>query len=851
MQYERIKKNNGSIFITFINIFMVFFLLSILPRMAFSLPEVKNIEGQFSSGSNIKITGALFGVNGPNLVIFDDFEGGANGAPIKVGSGSAEYGQWNSTANTTSIYYTTSTSVSGKLSFQADQSKDYTNWLQANLPKNTKDVFISWWLYIPAGDNIPGEGNKDGRNWKQMWIQGDSPWDDDLVVPTLHSSWQINGNEGDPGYANYTSVNFVKGEWKHLWVWLKGGYQNNGQCHFWELLNSGVVQRENDNNVNTLKNGGAFEKVRVNAYGRQASNSHPTFDDVYIASGPNARARIEIGNKSSYLNCTKLSIITPISWNDTEIQATVRQGIFKDGDTAYLFVVDASGTPSEGHGPITIGEGFSGPAPAPPPPTDNPPNVNITSPTNNNSFDTSENSITLMGTASDDKELADLTCNIKGAYISGDLSNWSIEDIALQEGENIITVTATDTNGQSSADTISIYYTSSSGGDMAKAWSATEQTGDYTWKNSSVTRCLRLLIEGSSINQAGTTIRLGFKGRSSGDYKIKKVSIAKRDTSGEEGDVINDTWKEITFNGKTTDTWDSDEIIVGEGSEKLSDPISFSVKTGTDYYVTFIILSPSVYLNPTAYYSELYFENDDYTSKLDWSATGYLTAQKCHTFSKIYVLADDDTTPPGEINSFTATADNTANNLTWTNPGDNDFAGTVIRYRTDTYPTDPTDGQKIYEGTDYTYVHTGLQNDTTYYYSAFALDNSGNYSGAAYTKTIPANQAPVVSISANPETGESPLDVDFKVVGSDNDGWIVSYDWDFGDGNTSSWRNPSNTYDVDDTYNNTYDRVENKTTYNVTLTVTDNDGETSEATTTIEILPDTTSPDRVKGVRTR
>ena len=58
-------------------------------------------------------------------------------------------------------------------------------------------------------------------------------------------------------------------------------------------------------------------------------------------------------------------------------------------------------------------------------------------------------------------------------------------------------------------------------------------------------------------------------------------------------------------------------------------------------------------------------------------------------------------------------------------------------------------------------------------------------------------------------------------------------------------------YDVDDTYNNTYDRVENKTAYTVTLTVTDNDGETAQTTATIEVLPDTTSPDVVRGGRVK
>ena len=48
-----------------------------------------------------------------------------------------------------------------------------------------------------------------------------------------------------------------------------------------------------------------------------------------------------------------------------------------------------------------------------------------------------------------------------------------------------------------------------------------------------------------------------------------------------------------------------------------------------------------------------------------------------------------------------------------------------------------------------------------------------------------------------------------------------------------------------------FDRVENKTAYTVTLTVTDNDGETAQTTATIEVLPDTTSPDVVRGGRVK
>jgi glucose/arabinose dehydrogenase len=58
-----------------------------------------------------------------------------------------------------------------------------------------------------------------------------------------------------------------------------------------------------------------------------------------------------------------------------------------------------------------------------------------------------------------------------------------------------------------------------------------------------------------------------------------------------------------------------------------------------------------------------------------------------------------------------------------------------------------------------------------------------------------ANQAPVVSVSANPTAGPAPLAVDFSSAGSlDPEGQPLTYSWTFGDGGTSSAANPSHTY---------------------------------------------------------
>ncbi|WP_157483764.1 PKD domain-containing protein, partial [Maribacter hydrothermalis] len=84
------------------------------------------------------------------------------------------------------------------------------------------------------------------------------------------------------------------------------------------------------------------------------------------------------------------------------------------------------------------------------------------------------------------------------------------------------------------------------------------------------------------------------------------------------------------------------------------------------------------------------------------------------------------------------------------------------------------------------------------------------------------NEAPVAAISANPISGNSPLTVNFTGSNSTDDNGIVSYLWDFADGTTSDIANPTHTF------NNILD-------YNVTLTVTDANGESNMTSITISV----------------
>ncbi len=92
----------------------------------------------------------------------------------------------------------------------------------------------------------------------------------------------------------------------------------------------------------------------------------------------------------------------------------------------------------------------------------------------------------------------------------------------------------------------------------------------------------------------------------------------------------------------------------------------------------------------------------------------------------------------------------------------------------------------------------------------------------AVTGVVNDNEPPEAFASATPTMGDAPLATTFVGTGTDSDGTIVTYEWEFGDGESSELQNPTHVYTVPDTYT-------------ATLTVTDDDGAIGIGSVVIEV----------------
>jgi hypothetical protein len=343
-------------------------LFLLLPTIAHA--AVTGVTGTVVDGQSITVLGTSFGPNGPNVRLWENFDGGTLGNQLATNL--APIGEWSGIFSPQYTSYSNANVISGPLAARFDITT--YNSATENHPviyfqNDTAfdSFFIAYWSMLPAGNTFPGDGYG-GANWKEVWVaKDDSVNDADLCVMGNGWTWyHWFGN--DPYHDTYDSPSWtftkVAGRWDRYAWWTKGSTSNDGATSISITNTNGTTTAWEKTGVQTLNTGdsGKRRQVYLNGYVRTTPNSYPTFDDVYLAVGDYAQARVEIGDASTYAACTKLSVCTtPLGtagWSDTSITCTVRGGNLTAGN-AWVYVINADGTRSAGY-PVTYGSGGGG-----------------------------------------------------------------------------------------------------------------------------------------------------------------------------------------------------------------------------------------------------------------------------------------------------------------------------------------------------------------------------------------------------------------------------------------------------------------------------------------------------------
>ena len=127
-------------------------------------PAINSASGTASGGSTISVSGSGFGSSGPNIVLFDDFEGGTAGQPIDM---AAVDGRWSGTGGSTPV--DSSQARTGRTGFLGyDTSDGHNRQLRLSLGGDQTEIFYSFWVRIPDYTAFPGNASDVGVLQRQL-----------------------------------------------------------------------------------------------------------------------------------------------------------------------------------------------------------------------------------------------------------------------------------------------------------------------------------------------------------------------------------------------------------------------------------------------------------------------------------------------------------------------------------------------------------------------------------------------------------------------------------------------------------------------------------------------------------
>jgi hypothetical protein len=152
-------------------------------------------------------------------------------------------------------------------------------------------------------------------------------------------------------------VNPMAGRWSKVEIAFKVTDQTNGYVRVWE---NGRQVVNYAGPTDTFP--GTQRTIGIGGYARMYGypSNWRYWDDAYVDT---TLSRVVLTDKPVLSQATIIENQIPSAWSDDSITATVNLGQFTQGQTAYLIVVDSSGTPSTTGFAVTAGGAGTGATP--------------------------------------------------------------------------------------------------------------------------------------------------------------------------------------------------------------------------------------------------------------------------------------------------------------------------------------------------------------------------------------------------------------------------------------------------------------------------------------------------------
>jgi len=337
---------------------LIIFILFVFSN-AYGAPAITGTSGEFSSGETFTLTVTSPGT-GATIHKWDDFEGGTHtvGNTIGAGPGSTAWAYLDHERAVDPLVSNATNRTNSTKFIRCDfdsvvgNSRCNFNYVHGG---NITQAYLTWYF---RWNNV---GSASSPNQKPFWplCNGNSGT---ITQPRVSAAsfydsnynWIVNsGTNSDQIDETPPTEN----DWVRFEIYGEESSDGveDGTIIISQQDSEGVVFDTiwNDETQETTDNGNHWLLCIFGDYVAGGTNVHVQndFDDVYIAS---SRARVELGNNSTYTSCTNREIQPHSSWGASSITITVNTGTFAAEDTAYLFVIDEDGAISDAE-EITIG----------------------------------------------------------------------------------------------------------------------------------------------------------------------------------------------------------------------------------------------------------------------------------------------------------------------------------------------------------------------------------------------------------------------------------------------------------------------------------------------------------------